>query len=34
MQTQPIKCWINVMKNAGFKHVQYWQTGEKDHLLI
>ena len=30
MNTQSIEFWINAMKMAGFKNIQYWQAGAKD----
>ena len=29
MNTQPINYWLNIMKEAGFKNIQHWQTGIK-----
>ena len=33
MNTQPIKYWVSLMKEAGFKNIQYWQAGRKDEWM-
>jgi len=33
MNTQPINYWLILMKEAGFKNIQHWQTGEKDEWM-
>jgi len=30
MNTQPTEYWLSLMKSAGFKNIQHWQTGAKN----